>query len=52
MSMQRIMIKLRKGIEKLAQTKKKKEEEEEEEEQERKKKKGEENPDIYAIRHF
>ena len=50
--MQRIMIKLRKGIEKLAQTKKKKEEEEEEEEQERKKKKGEENPDIYAIRHF
>ena len=33
MSMQRIMIKLRKGIEKLAQTKKKKEEEEEEEEQ-------------------
>ena len=46
------MIKLRKGIEKLAQTKKKKEEEEEEEEQERKKKKGEENPDIYVIRHF
>ena len=44
------MIKLRKGIEKPAQTKKKKEEEEEE--QERKKKKGEENPDIYVIRHF